>query len=128
MGACAAVFGVYSALLLRELPVQRAEDLVTIAGIYRNGGRVPFSYPMFRMMRERVGFFEPLMGWTGNLLAPVDGQGEREQVRWRGVSGSYFGGLGVAPELGWADWPGRRSGQGAGGGAQLRVLAAAVRG
>ena len=40
------------------------------------------------------------MGWTGDLRAQVDGQGEREQVRWRGVSGSYFGGLGVAPELG----------------------------
>jgi predicted permease len=100
MGACAAVFGVYSALLLRELPVQRAEELVSISGIYRNGGRVPFSYPMFRMMRERAGSFEPLMGWTGDLRAQVEGQGERELVRWRGVSGSYFGGLGLAPELG----------------------------
>lgn len=100
MGSCAAVFGVYSALMLRELPVERAEELVSIAGIYRNGGRVPVSYPMFRMMGERAGYFASLMGWTGGLRAGVEWPGEREQVRWRGVSGSYFGGLVVAPELG----------------------------
>ncbi|MBL0156692.1 MAG: ABC transporter permease [Bryobacterales bacterium] len=100
MGACGAVFGIYSALMLRELPVERAEELVSLAGIYRNGGRVPASYPMFRMMRERAGSFSSLMGWTGGQRARVEGPGGWEQVRMRGVSGSYFGGLGVTPELG----------------------------
>ena len=56
IGAAISIFTVFSALMLRPLPLPHPEQLVEVSGIYRNHARIVLSYPMFRQLaHEQIG-------------------------------------------------------------------------
>ncbi|MEJ7810731.1 MAG: ABC transporter permease [Gemmatimonadaceae bacterium] len=119
IGANTAIFTLIDALLLRTLPVPRAEELVTIGdptrinSVSTGGPRTDiFSYPLYADLRDRnrlvTGLFAS--GRTGRLDVFVDrpttgaptggGGAEPEHPRGRLVSGNYFAVLGIRPVVG----------------------------
>jgi predicted permease len=108
IGANTAIFTLVDALMLRSLPVDSPQELVSVGNAGRPGGlsngnpRVDmFSYPMYSLLRDEIPVFSGLLasGRTGQIDATVDGGGS-EKIRGRLVSGNYFAVLGVPAYLG----------------------------
>jgi len=106
IGANTAIFSIINAIMLRNLPVQAPEELLSVGdssmtGTLSNGGPVSniFSYPLYRKIREQNQVFTGLLasGRTGRLEV---GAGTNETARGGLVSGNYFEVLGVRPLLG----------------------------
>jgi predicted permease len=100
IGANTAIFSVLNALLLRSLPVHEPERLVELTAIYRNGAKVPFSYPVFADLGKNQRAFSELIGWTGAQPRNLEIDGILSRSTVRGVSGNYYGSLAAAPLLG----------------------------
>jgi predicted permease len=100
IGANTAIFSILDAVLFRQLPVPRPRQLVELSPIYRNGGRVPFSFPMFQALDRGQRVFSGLYGWTGAALFNVEAGGTLFLGGVRSVTGNYFSGLGATPLLG----------------------------
>jgi predicted permease len=100
IGANTAIFSILNALLLRSLPAWRPDRLVEVAAIYRNGAKVPFSYPTFQELEQNQKVFSSLFGWTGSTdhNVEIDGVLSRDSVRR--VTGNYYSSLGTTPVLG----------------------------
>ncbi|HEY7501432.1 MAG TPA: ABC transporter permease [Vicinamibacterales bacterium] len=97
IGANAAIFSVIDAVLLRSLPVDRPERLVTVG---RTGGELPIhSYPDYRDIRDRN---TVLAGLAALRFSPVNLQTARGAARVWGTlaSGNYFDVLGVRASAG----------------------------
>src|SRR5580698_8344539 len=75
IGANTAIFGILDAVLFRVLPVPQPRELVALSVIYRNGGRVPFSYPMFQALERGQRVFSGLYGWTFAAESNVEAGG-----------------------------------------------------
>jgi putative ABC transport system permease protein len=69
-GATTCVFGLFDALVVKSLPVERPQRLVWF-------GSPAFSYPVFRTVQSRMPVFEGMFGW--NL--------DRAYVDWNGAGG-----------------------------------------
>jgi predicted permease len=99
IGGNTAIFSVLDKVLLRTLPVDDPERLVTVGVSGTNGVRTAFTYPDFADFRARNEVFEGLVGYTPRPLTLTHG-GEAERVQGMIVSGNYFDGLRVQPALG----------------------------
>ena len=110
IGANAAIFSLYSQLLLRPLPVVEPERLVNLeAPGPKPGGTNScngaggcdevFSYPMFRDLQREQTVFTDIAGHRG-FTANVAYRGRTVSVWGMGVSGSYFPTLGLVPAAG----------------------------
>jgi predicted permease len=101
IGANTAIFSLYHALLLRLLPVERPQELVSL---YRTGGwgHGFASYPLFLEIRKRTDLFQDVAARSGvERLRFAAGSGDRQETAGAEyVSGNYFRMLGVAPALG----------------------------
>ena len=110
IGANTAVFSILDAALLRPLPVQAPDQLISIAspGIQESGADPEpesrtFSYPLFRQFREvvkgsgRLGLFSYISRIEVQLPGPEE---PVEQVTQQHVSGDAFDILGIGPALG----------------------------
>jgi putative ABC transport system permease protein len=107
IGANTAIFGLLDQALLRSLPVKEPERLVLLrySGINtgrlssRSDGKLYFSYPMYRDLRDRNSVFSGVIAtdWT---QAGLEWRGQPELVATELVSGNYFDVLGVRPALG----------------------------
>jgi putative ABC transport system permease protein len=107
IGANTAIFSLTYQVLLRELPVQKPEQLV----ILRSPGEKPghtssdsdsatsFSYPLYKDLRAQSHVFSGLLARYAVPLN-VAGQGSTERATGELVSGNYFEVLGVPPALG----------------------------
>jgi predicted permease len=100
IGANTAIFSLLDALVLRNLSVWRPDRLVEVAGIYRNGAQVPFSFPVFQQLQENQRVFSNLFGWTTASRYNVEVEGTLFLGGVRGVTGNYYSALGAAPLLG----------------------------
>jgi putative ABC transport system permease protein len=100
IGANTAIFTILNALILRDLPVRQPERLVELAGIYRNGSKVPFSFPMFKEVERGQRVFSSLFGWSGGEAVNVEANSALFLSNVRAVTGNYFSELGAAPFLG----------------------------
>ena len=118
IGANTAIFSILDALLFRDLPVPQPQELVELSPIYRNGGRVPFSFPMFQELDRSQRVFSGLYGWTGATLSNLEAGGSLFLGGVRAVTGNYYSGLGAVPLLGRLIAPG----DAAGGNSQVAVL------
>ncbi|MDE2905516.1 MAG: ABC transporter permease [Acidobacteriota bacterium] len=111
IGANAAIFSLYSQLLLRPLPVLDPERLVNLAAPGPKGGSSTsscdgagecdevFSYPMFRDLQRDQRVFTDIVAHRG-FDANATYQGQTVNIRGMQVSGSYFSTLGLAPLVG----------------------------
>ena len=88
------------AILCRNLPVWRPDRLVEVAATYRNGAKVPFSFPVFQQLQENQRVFSDLFAWTGGLRYNVEVDGALFLSSVRGVTGNYYSSLGASPLLG----------------------------
>jgi predicted permease len=103
IGANSAIFTVLDQILLRQLPVQKPEELVMLDGPGPFSGRThndhTFSYPMYRELRDRnQGFTGVLARFPTSITLTHEGQSQRADLEV--VSGNYFEVLGVRPALG----------------------------
>ncbi len=112
IGANTAIFSVVNAVLLRPLPYEEPDRLVTINHFYPSLNLdASVSVPGFRDYRDRTRSFQGVAvetGWNPNLT----GTGEPERLTGARVSGLFFSALGVSPAAGRAllsddDSPGR---------------------
>jgi predicted permease len=101
IGANTAIFSLFHALMLRLLPVERPQELVSL---YRTGGwgKATSSYPLYREIAKRADLFTGVIARTGvDKVRFSPRSGAREEYAQREfVSGNYFAVLGVAPALG----------------------------
>jgi predicted permease len=98
IGGNTAVFSLFHALLLRMLPVERPEELVTFhrTGAWGSG----VSYPFYLEVQKRSDLFQGVVARSDIGSAPLVA-GERSQpVQREYVSGDYFHMLGVPAALG----------------------------
>ncbi|MGH9791321.1 MAG: ABC transporter permease, partial [Candidatus Acidiferrales bacterium] len=99
IGANTAIFSTVNAVVLRPLPVQAPDELVSFRNAASTGMFNLFSYPNYRDLREQNEVFADLMAYR---FAPVgmSHDGVNERVWCYMVSGNYFPGLGLRPHLG----------------------------
>src|SRR5436305_11269351 len=101
IGANTAIFSLFHALMLRLLPVERPQELVSL---YRTGGwgKGFVSYPLYQEIAKRSDLFTGVMARTGVAkvrFTPRSGdRGEFTQREF--VSGNYFQVLGVTASMG----------------------------
>src|SRR5258707_7991983 len=74
IGANTAIFTLINALLLRDLPVRQPERLVKLSAV-RQGGKIPFSYPMFREVERGQRVFAGIFAWSTGGLSNVEVNG-----------------------------------------------------
>ena len=109
IGANAAIFSLYSQILLRPLSVVEPERLVNLEAPGPKGGSSScdgaggcdevFSYPMFRdLQRDQTVFTD--IGAHRGFAANVTYRGQTVSLRGTQVSGSYFPLLGLVPTVG----------------------------
>src|SRR5262249_9459293 len=105
IGANSAIFTLVDQILLRLLPVHNPRELVQLkleggrVGSQSGDGLHTFSYPLYRVFRERN---TVLAGLTGQVVDQVSlvGEDRSEMIRAGLVAGNFFNVLGVPPYLG----------------------------
>jgi predicted permease len=101
IGANTAIFSFINTLMLRMLPVDRPEQLVSL---FKTGGwgRGYASYPLYLEFRKHTELFTGVLARSGDWKVRFDTpQNTRaEFIRSEFVSGNYFDLLGVKPALG----------------------------
>jgi predicted permease len=118
IGANTALFSVVDAVLLKELPVSRPEQLVLFRwlggqGVVRGFNGVmerdpatglqtstSISYPAFERLRDQNQTLASVFAFASLGRLNLNADGQAEMVHWQAVSGSYFTGLGVSALLG----------------------------
>jgi len=98
IGAITAIFTLLDKLLIRTLPVDQPEQLVTFV---EDAGGVPgiFSYPLYADLRDRKDVFSGVVAYEQRTFNLSNGN-QAERVIGQIVSGNYFSLLGVRPALG----------------------------
>ncbi len=107
IGANTAMFSLTDQVLLRQLPVQRPEQLVVLSSPGPLDGHVhsdgepgaSFSYPEYKTLRDTNEVFSGLLA-RYPIQINTAGQGESQMANGELVSGNYFQVLGVRPALG----------------------------
>jgi putative ABC transport system permease protein len=107
LGVNTAIFSLTDQILLRRLPVERPEELVVLRSpgpstghTWSDGdGAASFSYPLYKMLRDKNNVFSGLLARFPVALS-VAGDGQTERASGELVSGNYFTVLGVRPALG----------------------------
>ena len=101
IGANTAIFSFINTLMLRMLPVEKPEQLLSL---YRTGGwgKGYASYPLYLEFRKHDDLFAGVLGRSGAGKVRFDaGHGNRlEYVQREFVTGNYFDVLGVKPAMG----------------------------
>ena len=97
IGANTAIFSIVNTVLLRPLPYQAPEQLVTLGEF---GPRGSVSYPNFVDWRDQSSLFESVSVVRSNENYNFTGAGEPERLQGRLVSAGFFSLLGVQPLLG----------------------------
>jgi predicted permease len=99
IGANTTIFTLINALLLRNLPVARPQQILRLSPT-RPDGTVLFSFPMFREVERGQQVFSGLIGWSPGSMVNVEVNGMLAQGKVQAVTGNYYSVLGVSPFLG----------------------------
>jgi predicted permease len=106
IGATSAIFSLVNAIVLRELPVEKAHELYLAQSVRREQVSPRFSYPAFAAARDMVAGRAEMAAVSSvrsMQLAPATGASatpQPESGRVQLVSGEYFGLLRQRPQLG----------------------------
>ena len=100
IGANTAIFGAIDAIMLRELPVPRAHELVSLTTLYRNGEEPLFSYAAYRAFATAGADLVAAIGASSirREAVALDALPETVDLQW--VSGNYFTALDVPASYG----------------------------
>ena len=99
IGANTTMFSAVNAILIRQMPVERPQELVDVQRANLGPGADSWSYPDFVAMRDASTSFSGIYAYAPiSVRAAFDG--EPTQIRGEIVSGSYFDVLGVVPVRG----------------------------
>jgi predicted permease len=100
IGANTAIFSLVNAVMLRALLVHRADRLVWITPLDREGQDAYLSLAAMRQLEQQQQVFSNMFTWEGGGLTDF----ETSHASWRAsldvVSGNYFSVLGVKPVIG----------------------------
>src|SRR4026208_1326415 len=101
IGANTAIFSLVNAVLLKPLPFEHPEQLVTLNHFYPNPNAfaASFAVPSYHDIRERTHLFQSfavMTGWNANL---TEG-GDPEKVIGAVATAEFFKVFRVAPPLG----------------------------
>src|SRR5215831_4507229 len=99
IGANTAIFSLINTALLRPLPVERPDRLVTLNNAAGRGMFPAFSYPNYKDFRDRNGALSGLLGYRFAQLS-LSHDGVNERLWGYLVTGNYFETLGVKAALG----------------------------
>ncbi|HET9399947.1 MAG TPA: ABC transporter permease [Candidatus Acidoferrales bacterium] len=102
IGANTAIFGLTNALLLRSLPVQNPQELVTLGMLTPTSTSDPnpiFTNPIWEQVRDHQEVFQSAFAWSSQQFDLSQG-GESHFTHGIYASGSYFLTLGVKPAAG----------------------------
>lgn len=101
IGVNAAIFSVVNALLLRPLPFDEPNQLVTFWGTAPEKGLPVVNYPdvLYAYYRQRLRTVQPMAMYSGGDFTLV-GRGEPERLKGATPTIDFFNVLGVAPLLG----------------------------
>lgn len=100
IGANAAVFTLVNAVLLRALPFDQPDRIVSVWMQPPNGARLPFSQEDFEDLRDGSTSFSELVGTLGTSINVADDDSTPERVPGMYASWNLFRLLGVQPVLG----------------------------
>ena len=100
IGAATAIFSVVNGVLLRPLPFPEPDRLVRVWQLGGEGGRMNFSAPNFEDLQAQSRSFRSLAQYGRGGIVSVVGGDEPARVAQTSVSRSFFGTLGVRPQLG----------------------------
>ena len=97
IGANTAIFSIVNAVLLRALPYQAPEQLVTLG---ESDPRGSVSYSNFVDWRNQSSLFDSVSVVRSNESYNFTGAGEPERLQGRLVSAGFFSLLGIKPAVG----------------------------
>ncbi len=97
IGANVAIFNVLDAVLLKQLPVERPEEIYLVHS--DKSGNTSFSNPLWEQVRDRQDVFSGVFAWSIPTFNLSRG-GEVRNVRGMWASGQLFSTLGVRPQIG----------------------------
>ncbi len=100
IGANTAIFSVVNAVMLRPLPVERPDELISLTVRSADGDDALFSYAAFRQFAaEAIDIADPIAASSARPdVISIDGPPEPIVYKW--VSGNYFTTLGVSASIG----------------------------
>jgi predicted permease len=100
IGANAAIFSLFDALMLRWLPVSHPEQLLQVTKTSPDGtSDETFSYPMVRALDDRQDLFTGVAGFSGATFTVGSGM-SMQRVRGAYVTGAFYETLGLTPAAG----------------------------
>jgi hypothetical protein len=100
IGANTAIYGVINAVMLRPLPVERPQDLISLATVYPDNVEPVFSYAAYRQFADEGARVADAIAASSVRRAAITIDGPPEPVDHKWVSGNYFTTLGVSAALG----------------------------
>jgi predicted permease len=102
IGANAAIFSLFNALLLRPLPVPHPEQLADLTTRISDNvnGEDYLSLPMFQEFARHQTVFSSLFAWNGGGISNLEANGAHYTISISCVSGDYYQTMGIAPLLG----------------------------
>jgi predicted permease len=100
IGANTAIFSAVNSIMLRRLPVERPDELISLTAVFPNGLEPVFSYAAYRRIAtDGTQLIDALAASTVRRDAvTLDGPPEPVAIMW--VSGNYFSTLGIAAAIG----------------------------
>lgn len=106
LGANTAIFNIVNTLLLRPLPVEEPDRLVSILPVDRSGGTGGFTWATFEELRRNQRYFSAISARASGGIRAVEADGALSPRAIVVVSAEYFAVLGVKPFLGGTFRPG----------------------
>ena len=99
IGATTAIFSAVNPILFASLPYPRADRVVTIAEMMRDGSRNGGTFAIYGEFADRVRAFDAIAVYKP-WQPTMTGAAEPERLEGQRVSASFFHVLGVAPVVG----------------------------
>jgi hypothetical protein len=100
VGAATTTFALLNALVLRELPVPDAHELVQLHTRDRLGREADLTWRQFQELTRQQRVFSAVVGWIAQGVFTVQTQNGQQQRSVTGASGDYFDELGARPVIG----------------------------
>ena len=100
IGANTAIFSVVNAIMLRPLPVERPEELISLAVVYPNSVEPVFSYAAYRTLAVEGARVVDTIAASSVRRDAITLDGPPEPIDHKWVSGNYFTVLGVPAAIG----------------------------